>query len=411
MLFDIFGRRHAGYEDKVDHRLFSWRGKPNHSMNIKPRVLIMIAANEISGPGKGVLQFLKHAPAGAFEYVLCNFQVKDRHPGQFVDEARRRTLNPRLLRQRFPFDPQLINQARRVVREQDINVVQTHGYKSNTIGFFLHLFCGLPWIGFAHGYIDDNWRNRLYNLLDRLVLRRADRIVAVSDSMKTLLIRHGVATDKIRTIPNAVASSDMALTMSAQETRRRYGLTQAHRVIGVIGRLSPEKGQMIFLRAMVKAVQIFPDVRALIIGDGQDRPLLEEFCRQKGLSDHVVFLGHQENVGDYYQVLDLLVLPSLSEGLPNALLEAMSFGVPVLATAVGGVPEVVHDGNGMMVPPDDPDMLAEKLIELLKHDALRRAMGLKGKRSLHPRFTPDTRVQRIVSLYEELLSGRDKKVA
>jgi glycosyltransferase involved in cell wall biosynthesis len=83
----------------------------------------------------------------------------------------------------------------------------------------------------------------------------------------------------------------------------------------------------------------------------------------------------------------------------------MSFGVPVLATAVGGVPEVVHDDNGVIVPPNDPDMLAEKLIELLKHDALRREMGLKGKNSLHPRFTPDTRVQRIVSLYEELLSG------
>jgi glycosyltransferase involved in cell wall biosynthesis len=374
-------------------------------MNIKPRVLIMIAANEISGPGKGVLQFLRHAPAGAFEYVLCNFEVKDSPPGQFVDEARRRALNPKLLRQRFPFDPQLLVQARRVVQEQGINVVQTHGYKSNTIGFFLRLLCGLPWIGFAHGYIDDNWRNRLYNVIDRLVLRRADRVVAVSESMKSLLTRHGVAAHRIRTIANAVASSDMALTMSAQETRRRYGLTQANRVIGVIGRLSPEKGQMIFLQAMEQAVRSFPDVKALIIGDGQDRPLLEKFCQQKGLSDHVVFLGHQENVGDYYQILDLLVLPSLSEGLPNALLEAMSFGVPVLATAVGGVPEVVHTGNGVIVPPNDPGMLAEKMIELLKDEASRRGMGLRGKNSLHPRFTPDTRVQRIVSLYEELLSG------
>jgi glycosyltransferase involved in cell wall biosynthesis len=380
-------------------------------MNLKPRVLIMIATDEIGGPGKGVLQFLKYAPAGAFEYILCNFELEKRRAGQFVEEARRRTLNLKLLKQRFPFDPRLIIQARRLIREHDINVVQTHGYKSNTIGFFLRLLCGLPWIGFAHGYIDDNWRNRLYNRIDRLVLRRADRVVAVSESMKALLTRHRVAAHKIRAINNAVESGGMGLTTSAQETRRRHGLTQAQKVIGVIGRLSSEKGQMIFLRAMEKTAQSVPGVKALIIGDGQDRPMLEGFCREKGLSDHVVFLGHQGKIGDYYQALDLLVLPSLSEGLPNAVLEAMSFGVPVLATAVGGVPEVVQNGNGMIVPPNDPEMLAERMIELLKHDALRRAMGLKGKNSLHPRFTPENRVQQIVSLYEELLSSRDKQIA
>jgi glycosyltransferase involved in cell wall biosynthesis len=375
-------------------------------MNVKPRVLIIIATHEIGGPGKGVLQFLKHAPAGAFEYVLCNFDVKKHRPGQFIDEARRRSLNLRLLRQHLAFDPLLIMQARRLILEHDINVVQTHGYKSNTIGFFLQLLYGLPWIGFAHGYIDDNWRNRLYNRIDRLVLRRADRVVGVSESMEALLTRHGVAAHKIRVIHNAVEPGDTVLTTSAQETRRRHGLTQNQRVIGVIGRLSSEKGQMIFLRAMEKTARSVPHVKALIIGDGQDRSMLEEFCREKGLSDHVTFLGHQEKIDEYYQILDLLVVPSLSEGLPNAVLEAMSYGVPVLATAVGGVPEVIQDGNGMMVPPNDPGALAESMIELLKQDALRRSMGLKGKQSLHPRFTPEKRVQRIVGLYEELLSGR-----
>ena len=375
-------------------------------MNTKPRVLIIIATDEIGGPGKGVLQFLKHAPAGAFEYVLCNFEVKDCAPGQFIDEARRRALNLRLLEQRFPFDPRLVIQARRVIREHGINVVQTHGYQANTIGFFLRLLGGLPWIGFAHGYIDEGARNRLYNRIDRLVLRRADRIVAVSESMKALLIRHGVAAHKIRIIHNAVEPSDPALTESAHEARRRCSLTQAQKVVGVIGRLSPEKGQMVFLRAMEKAAPSLPDVKALIIGDGQDRPMLEGFCREKGLSDQVAFLGHQERIADYYRLLDLLVLPSLTEGLPNAVLEAMSFGVPVLATAVGGVPEVVHDGNGVMIPPNDPEALAERMIELLRQDELRRAMGLKGRNSLHPRFTPGKRVERIVGLYEELLASR-----
>jgi len=386
----------------------SWRWTLNYPMNIKPRVLILIATDPIGGPGKGVFQFLEHAPADEFEYVLCNFGVKNLPVGQFVDEAWRKKLNLRLLEWRFTFDPHLIFQARRVIREHDLNLIQTHGYKSNTIGFFLKLLCRLPWIGFAHGFIEESRKLRFYNRIERLVLRRADRVVAVSDSMKTLLTRHGVTPQRIRVIHNAIDPTEAVPSMSGAEIRQRYGLTPGQKVIGVIGRLNPEKGQLVFLKAMEKTARSFPGVRALIIGDGQDRAMLERFCQDQGLSDHVVFLGHQEKIADYYQVLDLLVSPSLSEGLPNTVLEAMSFGVPVLATAVGGVPEIIQNGNGMIVPPNDPVALAERMIELLRDDTLRQAIGLKGKNSLYPRFAPDNRVRQIVNLYEELLSDRAK---
>jgi glycosyltransferase involved in cell wall biosynthesis len=377
-------------------------------MNTKPKVLIMIATDPIGGPGKGVFQFLEHAPADAFEYILCNFDLKNRPVGQFVDEARRQQLNLTLLKQRLTFDPHLIVQARRVIREHDINLIQTHGYKSSAIGFFLQLFCRRPWIGFAHGFLEENRKLRFYNRIERFVLRRADRIVAVSNSMKTLLTQHGVPAQKIRVIHNAIDPGEVVPDTSSEEIKRRHGLTSHQKVIGVIGRLSPEKGQMIFLRAMEKTVRSFPEAKALIIGEGQDQAMLEGFCREKGLSDHVVFLGYQEKIANYYQVLDLLVLPSLSEGLPNTVLEAMSFGVPVLATAVGGVPEIIQNGNGIMVSPNDPGALAERMIGLLRDDALRQAIGLKGKNSLYPRFAPDSRARLIVNLYEELLSDRDK---
>jgi glycosyltransferase involved in cell wall biosynthesis len=134
--------------------------------------------------------------------------------------------------------------------------------------------------------------------------------------------------------------------------------------------------------------------------------MLEELCRTSGLSDRVLFLGYRKDIADYYQAIDLLVQPSFSEGSPNTVLEAMSFGVAVLATAVGGVPEIIQGGNGMLVPPNDPDALAGKMIELLSDAALRTAIAAKGKNSLYPRFSADTRVREIVSLYDELLSGR-----
>jgi glycosyltransferase involved in cell wall biosynthesis len=388
--------------------LQSCRRMLNDSVNIKPKVLIMIATDPIGGPGKGVLQFLERTPADAFEYVLCNFELKNRPVGRFVDEARRKKLNLILLQQRGPFDPHLIFQARRVIREHDINLIQTHGYKASAIGFFLQLFCRRPWIGFAHGFIEESRKLRSYNRIERFALRRADRIVAVSNSMKALLTQQGVPAQKIRVIHNAVDPNENVPNTSEKEMRQRHGFALDQKVIGVIGRLSPEKGQMIFLRAMEKTARSFPGVKALIIGDGQDRAMLEGFCREKGLNEQVMFLGHQEKIADYYQLLDLLVLPSLSEGLPNTVLEAMTFGVPVLATAVGGVPEIIQNGNGMMVPPNDPGALAKRMIELLGDGALRQAIGLKGKNSLYPRFAPDNRVRQIVNLYQELLSDRGK---
>jgi glycosyltransferase involved in cell wall biosynthesis len=224
--------------------------------------------------------------------------------------------------------------------------------------------------------------------------------------MKALLIQHGIAAQKIRVIHNAIDPGEATPGTSGEGIRQRCGLTSDQKVIGVIGRLNTEKGQLVFLKAMEDTVRAYPNVKALIVGDGQDRAMLEGFCKEKGLSNHVMFLGYQEKVADYYQVLDLLVSPSLSEGLPNTVLEAMSFGVPVVATAVGGVPEIIQNGNGVMTPPNDPGALSQKIIELLGNDTLRQAIGLKGKNSLYPRFAPDNRVRQIVHLYEEVLSDR-----
>jgi len=374
--------------------------------------MIVIAADEISGPAKGVLQFLQNAPTDTFDYVVCNYDVKGRADGDFINEMRRRKLNIRLLEQRFPFDPNLVVQARHILAEYAIDVVQTHGYKSNAIGLVLKLLCRRPWIGFAHGYIDDTLRNKCYNRIDRLVLRGADRVVAVSESMRRLLADSGISNRSLRVIHNAIDPGEIVPRQTKESIAARHGLSPENIVVGVVGRLSPEKGQLVFLRAMEAVVRHVTNVRALIVGDGRDRATLEAYCRDKRLAKFVTFAGHQGCIGDYYQVLDLLVLPSLSEGLPNAVLEAMSFGVPVLATTVGGVEEVIQVDNGALVPPNDPGALAKKMVELLKDDTVRRGIGLRGKRSLYPRFAAEGRASRILDMYRELLSpGPSTKVA
>lgn len=369
-----------------------------------PRVLILIATDPIGGPGKGLFQFLDHFSAQGGCYVLSNFFLKNRPVGQFVEEARRRGLNLHLLNQRARVDPGLVLQAQRIVRSHHINLVQTHGHKTHLIGFFLHAIWGTPWIAFAHGYIQGDWRVSLYNWVDRSVLRYADRIVTVSDSMTRLLVQqHHVPRGKIRLIHNAV-QLDAAGHSEEADVRARHAISPHAKVVGVIGRLSPEKGQLVFLKAMKIAIQACPDVRALLVGDGEDRASLEQYVRDNGLTDYVVFANYRDDVTEYYRILDLLVLPSISEGLPNVVLEAMSCGVPILATSVGGVPEILDGTNGALVLPGDSDALAQRMIELLRNDSLRATLGVEGRRSLHPRFSPEHRARQIVAVYQELLS-------
>ena len=374
----------------------------------KPKVLIMIATDQVGGPGKGLFQFLQYAPREAFDYILCNFNLKNRPAGQFIEEARRGRLNLQLLQQRALIDPLLILQAYRVIKQHGVTLIQTHGYKSNVIGCILRVCCGVPWIGFAHGYTNDNLKVRLYNRIDQLVLRFADKVVTVSRSMKELLILSGVPEGKVRLVYNAVESAVSPPSRTIEEMKQLYHLTAEKKIIGVVGRLSPEKGQMVFLKAMARVVSVYPDVMAFIIGDGQDRAVLQDYCEKNRLNNHILFTGYQEHLSDYYQMLDFLVLPSYSEGLPNTVLEAMSFGIPVLATAVGGLPEIIDEGigNGVLVPPNDPDALVQRIGALLKDDSARQSIGLRGQHSLHPRFSPDERARKIISLYHELLCSR-----
>jgi glycosyltransferase involved in cell wall biosynthesis len=374
--------------------------------NVKPKVLIIIATDIIGGPGKGLFQFFDHAPQKEFDYVLCNFNVWNKEHGQFVREALRRNLNIMFLDQNAVIDPFLVFRARKIILQNQINIIQTHGYKSNLIGFFLRRLYSYPWLGFAHGYTYDNNRMRLYNFFDRFALRFADQVVAVSNSMKELLVRNGVKDSKIRVLYNAIDPAEGKSTIDGHKVKKEYGIREDQKIIGVVGRLNPEKGQLVFLKAFRKVLKRFPSVTALIIGEGQDREELEAYCNKHEMRESVRFTGYQEKISSFYQILDILVLPSLSEGLPNTVLEAMSFGIPVVATSVGGVPEVINNENGILVPPGDHETLVDGITRLLQDDQLRRALGIKGKDSLYPRFSPSYRAQQLIELYKNLSASR-----
>jgi glycosyltransferase involved in cell wall biosynthesis len=372
----------------------------------KPRVMIVIATDIIGGPGKGLFQFLRFADLSRFDYLLCNYDragmagCRD----DFLDKAVAEGIPVHRLHQRALIDPTLVLRAFRVVKRHRINIVQTHGYKSNVLGFLLKLLFGIRWIAFAHGYTAESKKIALYNRIDLWCYRYADLSVVVSEPLKKLLLANRVRPERLFKLPNAVDIHEIAQRTMPSAMRQTLGLRQGRPVIGVIGRLSLEKGQMVFLEAFCKLKARFSGLTALMIGDGPEKDRLVRFCRERDIAGEVRFTGHVNNIGDYYRILDVVVIPSYSEGLPNVLLEAMAIGVPVVSTEVGAVGEVMNGMSINMVPPGDSTALAKRITRFLSEPDLVRLSVAQGKAIIASRYNPAARARNLVDLYDRVLS-------
>ena len=242
------------------------------------------------------------------------------------------------------------------------------------------------------------WRSRSARLASRLAYLRATEVIAVSDRIADGLVRDfGVPAAKVTTVPNAVTLPGCAPGPGVALRGRP--------VFGVCARLVAEKGVDVFLEAASRLARSFPDATFPIVGDGPLRSTLERRAGELGLRDRVVFLGFRSDARDVVAGFDVLVLPSRSEGTPLTVVEAMHAGVPVVASAVGGIPEQIVDGNtGLLVPPDDPAALARAMACVAGDGALAGRLAEAGRRHAHTRFHPDAMLGRLDAVYASALA-------
>ena len=270
-----------------------------------------------------------------------------------------------------------IRQTLAHLRAGHFDLVHTHGYRADLIGFIAARRLGIPIVSTCHGYISTNWHLRLYNTLDVYLLRHFNRVIAVSDQMKSDLVQRGVDEGKIRVVTNALEdASDIDTAKIRTQTRLRMGIAKDDFVFGFVGRLSEEKGLAYLLEALRQWRS--PEIlwRLVLVGDGPNRTQLERAVRAFDLSERVIFAGFQTNTAQWYSAMDAFVLPSLTEGTPMVLLEAMASSLPVIATSVGGVPAMISSGkNGLLVPPANPTRLLETLQAVAANADLRKRLS------------------------------------
>jgi glycosyltransferase involved in cell wall biosynthesis len=306
-----------------------------------------------------------------------------------------------------------------LIRELRPQILHTHTAKAGTIGRLAAMLAGPAAppivVHTFHGHVLRGYfgplRSNLFRLLEHWLARRTTALVAVSPEVRDDLVALGVApAEKFTVVRLGIELGERVgeLDGNAQglETRRLLGVAPDRFVVGWIGRMTGVKRIDDVLLAVRRLRDRGVDAVLCMVGDGPDRDAVERRARELGIVRNSLFLGYQEEVAPYYAAFDALILPSANEGTPVSAIEALAGGRPVVATRVGGVPDVVRDGvDGFLVKPGDVDAMAERLALLAADADLRRRMGESGSASVRERYSVDRLLDDIDALYRSLLAG------
>ena len=374
---------------------------------MKINVMILISAKNISGPVKGVLQLVKNLDRDKFNFKIfnCLNDVKDKDLFSAAKQDKNFAVIYLIRNNGNYFS--LIRKFLKEIQQNNFDIVQSHGFLPSFLSFFARLFCNIKWICFMHGTTNENLKVRMYNLADNLLQRASHRTILVSEAQRKKVFG-GRNIRRVNVLHNAV---DVTRPVQRSEEppllRKIYCIPNTSKIVVAIGRFSPEKGIDILLEAFALLLCKVPNTHLILVGDGQEREALEAQAHRLKVLRMVHFAGYSETPGDYLSIADVFVLPSRSEGIPNALLESMANGTPVVASDVGGVSEIIEDGiNGRLVPPEQPAMLAYALSEVLNDTKLRQRFSIGGRQRVCETFKIEDRLSKLHALYRNVLAER-----
>ncbi len=347
------------------------------------RILALLEASSISGTAKAVLEMAYEAKADVsggrkLEIAVANFV---RGKAQ-ADNALTRSMDTAMIpysfiREAGRFDRAVIQQIRDVARKYEAQIIWSNSVKSHFLVNAAGVGKQCKWVAFHHGYTSTDLKMRIYNELDRVSLRNANRVVTVCQQFAGQMKARGVEESRIR-IQHMPVRRFSNSREDAVALRADLKLPVGAKVVLSIGRLSREKGHADLVDAFSQLQERFKDTEVwlVVVGDGPERARLEQRAKECNAGKNVAFAGHRDDAKRFYGIADVFALPSYTEGTPNVLLEAMAAGVPVVATRVGGIPELATDEkNALLVAAGKPSEIANALRRILQTAQLRNELS------------------------------------
>ncbi|MFQ5904574.1 MAG: glycosyltransferase, partial [Candidatus Binatia bacterium] len=336
--------------------------------------------------------------------------------GRLLDELRCLGVQTHVIPESQHHSLSLLKQLADYFRFNEVDIVHTHKYKDNVLGGLASFMRNVPFrIRTIHGLPElydglRAFKYGVYHMVDTRVNRwLVDHILTVSFELRNQLINY-FGSEKVTCVHNAISVSKMRTNRSLVELRKELKIGELEFLIGTVCRLTPVKGLAVLLKAAQTICSQRPGVKFIIVGDGPSRDFLHGLASGYDLGNDVLFLGHRSDAHAILELMDIFVLPSLSEGIPVALLEALALARPVVATRVGGIPEVVeHGASGLLVTPGKEDELAQSCIDLMDNYAWAKSLGASGRKRVTKHFSPAVMADQVAKVYRALVfSGKPR---
>lgn len=372
---------------------------------MKPVVLAELAGSAGYGGGERYLEVLfdKLDRTTFTPFLICP------EPGLFVEKMTAKGIPTAMVHLAPLFNPFALVRLTWMLKQNHVMILQTHGARANVYGRLAAWLAGVPCvIATVHNSIRDydvslvkRW---IYRRLLSLTLPWADRVICVSEALaQDMLIDCPAAGPLTRTVRNGVDQVWFSIRGKRDTIRKEWHVDKGP-VLLTVARLANEKGHRFLIQALPGLLAEWPSLVCLFVGEGESREALVALAREHGVDQLCRFVGARNDVADWYAAADVVVLPSLSEGFPFVLLEALAMACPVVATNVNGVPELIHDGRtGVLVPPRNPKALEAALRTLLRDPCLAARLGRAGQQEVAAHYTADKMIQHTVKVIEEAM--------
>lgn len=307
----------------------------------------------------------------------------------------------------WKFDPVTLFLMRRYITRERIDVIHCHGYKADLYGLAASNLTGTRLVATAHNWTKANRKLSLYACLDKLLLRYFDCVVTVSEELKAELVGASVEESKIKTIMNGIHVNKYRVEPRNDSLREELGIGRGAKVVGCVGRLSAEKGIEFLLDSVAPVLKECSNTWFLVVGDGPLLNALKEMCASMESGDHVVFAGRRSEVERCYDLMDIVVVPSVREGFPVVVLEAMVLQKPLICTRVGAIPKVIEHGTeGLLVEHGNVRELTGSIVYLLKNGGIAGELGGNAYRKVVKEYSAEAMSLRYFEVYDQLCSDR-----
>ena len=365
----------------------------------------LIAPTSFAGAERVVLNLAENIQGDRFQTTVVLFLSYKIKRSLYVKELEKRNIPYELILMKGAFDLNNLATLTSIIRDREIDVIHTHGYRSDILGFICAKFTGRSIISTIHGWTPTTKRVKVYETISRFFLPMFDHVIAVSSTIKKGL--HFIPEEKISLLQNAI-NTTRPVSGSGEKTafRSRHNIPQHAVLLGTVARLSREKGIKYLIEAMSELAGEKENFFLLIVGRGKETEKLQQAAQQSGAGRQILFYGFEKDPSLIYRNLDIFILPSLTEGTPMALLEAMCHELPIIATKVGEVPSIVQDReNGLLINKESSSEIARAVRFMAANPDAAAQMAARGRQTICQHYSIEGWLEKMRSIYSEV-NGR-----